>query len=336
MIDLQKCAVIGCGNVGATTAFSLLKSGLFSEILLLDIDKERAKGEAEDLGHALPFLAPARVRAGDYRDITDTGLIILAAGAAQRPGETRLDLVRKNTRIFHTVLGEIGKYNTEAILLVVTNPVDILTEVTLRLSGFPANRVLGSGTVLDTARLKHNIGERLGVDPRQVHAFIIGEHGDSELPVYSSANISGIDLAHFCGEGCQGCGTEELQNIFVDVRDAAYRIIKAKGATYYAIAEAVRRIVTAIVRDESAILPISASLNGHYGMHGLCLSVPAVIGRRGVERVLDIPLSREEQERLDVSAAKMQTVLDELGLPPAQERRARETEPSSKAFPLTL
>lgn len=334
MVDLQKCAVIGCGNVGATTAFSLLKSGLFSEILLLDIDKERARGEAEDLGHALPFLAPAKVRAGDYRDLTDTGLILLAAGAAQRPGETRLDLVRKNTRIFHTIVGEIGKYNTEAILLVVANPVDILTEVTLRFSGFPANRVLGSGTVLDTARLKYNIGARLGVDPRQVHAFIIGEHGDSELPVYSSANVSGIDLAHFCGDGCPNCEAEELGDIFVDVRDAAYRIIKAKGATYYAIAEAVRRIVTAIVRDESAILPVSASLDGHYGMQGLCLSVPAVVGRHGVERVLEIPLSDEEHRLFETSAAKMQAVLEDLELPPARGRT--EIQRESLSFPFTL
>ena len=172
-MDLRKCAVIGCGNVGATTAFSLMKSGLFSEIVLIDINRERARGEAADLNHAMPFLSPARIFAGDYRDLSDAGLIILAAGAAQKPGETRIDLVRKNTSIFALILEEVCRYNSEAILLVVTNPVDILTEVTRRLSAFPAERVIGSGTVLDTARLKYNLGARLGVDYRQVHAFIM-------------------------------------------------------------------------------------------------------------------------------------------------------------------
>lgn len=314
-MNLRKCAVIGCGNVGATTAFSLMKSGLFSEIVLLDVNRERAWGEAEDLSHAMPFLSPAHIFAGDYRDISDAGLIILAAGAAQKPGETRIDLVRKNTSIFALILEEVCRYNREAILLVVTNPVDILTEVTRRLSGFPASRVIGSGTVLDTARLKYCLGARLGVDLRQVHAFIIGEHGDTELPVYSSANISGIDLAHFCGKGCERCGEEELERTFTEVRDAAYRIIAAKGATYYAIAEAVLRIVTAIVRDESAILPVSVALSGEYGISGLCLSVPAVIGRGGVKNVLEIPLSKGEQERLEASAAQMRKVLETLPLP---------------------
>ena len=171
-MDLRKCAVIGCGNVGATTAFSLMKSGLFSEIVLIDINRERARGEAEDLNHAMPFLSPLRIYAGDYCDLSDAGLIILAAGAAQKPGETRIDLVRKNTSIFALILEEVCRYNSGAILLVVTNPVDILTEVTRRLSAFPAERVIGSGTVLDTARLKYNLGARLGVDYRQVHAFI--------------------------------------------------------------------------------------------------------------------------------------------------------------------
>lgn len=314
-MNMRKCAVIGCGNVGATTAFSLMKSGLFSEIVLIDVNRERAWGEAEDLNHAMPFLSPVRIFAGDYRDLDGAGLIILAAGAAQKPGETRIDLVRKNTSIFALILEEVCRYNKEAILLTVTNPVDILTEVTRRLSGFPASRVIGSGTVLDTARLKYRLGARLGVDLRQVHAFIIGEHGDTELPVYSSANISGIDLAHFCGKDCESCGEAELESTFTEVRDAAYRIIAAKGATYYAIAEAVLRIVTAIVRDESAILPVSVSLNGEYGLSGLCLSVPAVIGQNGVKNVLEIPLSDEELNRLRDSAAKMRKVLETLPLP---------------------
>ena len=315
MIDMRKCAIIGCGNVGATTAFSLIGSRLFSEIVLIDVDHERAKGEAQDLGHGVPFHAPLEIYAGDYADLDDAGLIIITAGAAQRPGETRLDLVRKNTAIFQSIIKSILPYNQEAILLVVTNPVDILTEVTRRFSDFPAHRVIGSGTVLDTARLKFLLGRKLGVDARQVHAFIIGEHGDTELPVYSSANISGIDLNHFCGAGCAECSARELEELFCSVRDAAYGIIDAKGATYYAIAEAVRRIVTAIVRDENAILPLSVAAHGAYGYHELCLSLPCVVGEQGIRRVLEIPLSSEERARLDVSATRMREVLKGLALP---------------------
>lgn len=312
MPDMRKCAIIGCGNVGATTAYALLQSGLFSELLLLDINHERAVGEAEDLGHAMPFLSPADVRAADYPDLSDAGLIIITAGAAQRVGETRLDLVRKNTAVFAEIVQKICRYNRDAILLVVTNPVDILTEVTRRLSGFPTHRVLGSGTVLDTARLKLLLGRRLGVDPRQVHAFIIGEHGDTELPVFSSANISGIDLDHFCGQGCPACANEDLEALFATARDAAYRIIRAKGATYYAIAEATRRIVTAIVRDEAAILPVSVATDGVYGIPELSMSLPAMIGAHGVGRPLEIPLSNTERAALFRSAERLREVLEDV------------------------
>lgn len=314
-VDIHKCAIVGCGNVGATTAFSLMQSGLFSEMVLIDVNKKRAHGEAADLGHALPFLSPMDIFAGDWRDVADAGIIVIAAGVAQKPGETRLDLLRANTRIFADIIGEILKYNEDAVLLVVTNPVDVLTEVTRRLSSFPAARVIGSGTVLDTARLKYLLGRRLGVDSRNVHAFIIGEHGDSELPVFSSANISGIDFGHFCEAIPHRLEPEELEDIFVEVRDAAYDIIAAKGATYYAVAEAVRRIVTAIVRDEEAVLPVSVAAEGHYGFHDISISLPAVIGRRGVLRVLDVPLDKGERERLWRSAAEIEQALDSLQLP---------------------
>ncbi|MBQ3063914.1 MAG: L-lactate dehydrogenase [Clostridia bacterium] len=312
--DIRKCAIVGCGNVGATTAFSLMKSGLFSEMVLIDIDKRRAHGEAADLSHGLPFLAPMDIYAGEWRDVAGAGIIIIAAGVAQKPGETRLDLLRANTRIFSDILGEVCKYNNEAILLVVTNPVDVLTEITRRLSGFPATRVIGSGTVLDSARLKYLLGKRLGVDSRNIHAFIIGEHGDSELPVYSSANISGIDFNHFCTP-VEGLNLETLEEIFVEVRDAAYGIISAKGATYYAIAEAVRRIVTAIVRDEETVLPISVMADGHYGLSDLSISLPAVVGRRGVLRVLEMSLDDTERQRLFASAAQIKEALNSLGVP---------------------
>ena len=312
MLNNRKCAIIGAGNVGSTTAFSLMQSGLFSELVLIDIDRRRAEGEAADLGHALPFLSPALIYAGDYPDLRDAALIVITAGAAQKEGESRLDLVRKNAAIFHTVVPKLCQFNTEAILLVVTNPVDILTELTRRISGFPAGRVIGSGTVLDTARLKLLLGDHLEIDPRNVHAFIIGEHGDTELPVYSSANISGIDLDHFCNADCPQCRDTDLQLLFEKTRDAAYHIIAAKGSTYYAIAEAVRRIATAILRDENAILPISVSADGVYGLSGLSLSLPAVLGKDGVKRVLEIPLSPQENELLHRSAERMQNVLQAL------------------------
>lgn len=316
MTDIRKCGIIGVGNVGATTAFSLMKSGLFSEMVLIDIDRKRAAGEAADLNHGLPFLAPMEIYAGDYRDLRDAGLVIITAGAAQKPGETRLDLVRANARVFRTVTREICKINTECIILVVTNPVDVLTEVTRRLSGFPAARVIGSGTVLDTARLKHLLGKRLGVDSRNVHAFIIGEHGDSEVPVFSSANISGIDLSSFQKSDVDPLTANGLHELFVEVRDAAYGIIESKGATYYAIAEAVRRIVTAIVRDENAILPVSVSPTGHYGLRDVSISLPAVVGQAGIVRVLETPLSGEELRLLHASAAQIKEALTGLDLEP--------------------
>lgn len=314
MTDIRKCGIIGVGNVGATTAFSLMKSGLFSKMVLIDIDQQRAAGEAADLNHGLPFLAPMEIYAGDYSDLADAGLVIITAGVAQKPHETRLDLLRANTRVFRTIIEQICKYNTECILLVVTNPVDVLTEVTRRISGFPAARVIGSGTVLDTARLKYLLGRHLRVDSRNVHAFIIGEHGDSELPVYSSANISGVDLDSFCENKQRDLDDEMLQKLFFEVRDAAYGIIGAKGATYYAVAEAVRRIVTAIARDEKTILPVSVATGGHYGLPDISISLPAVVGRDGIVRVLDMPLSEKEHRLLHASAAQISEALQGLEL----------------------
>ena len=308
MGNLQKCAIIGCGNVGATTAYSLLHAHLFTELLLLDVNRDRAIGEAEDLRHALPFLSPAEVYAADYPALADAGLIIITAGAAQRVGETRMDLLRRNAAIFAQIVENICRYNRDAILLVVTNPVDILTELTRRFSGFPPHRVLGSGTVLDTARLKVLLGKQLDVDPRQVHAFIIGEHGDSELAVFSSANISGMDLQHFSKE--QDLSPETLEMLFSQARDAAYRIIRAKGSTYYAVAEAVRRIVTAILRDERAVLPVSAHTGGAYGIEGLSLSLPAILGAEGILRIPEISLSFAEQHALECCATKIREALD--------------------------
>ena len=318
MIKKQKCAVIGCGFVGATTAYTLMKSHLFSEMVLLDIDRKKAAGEAEDLSHGLSFNSPMDIYAGNYEDLADASIIILAAGASQQEGETRMDLLEKNRRIFESIVQNICRVGAEAILLVVTNPVDVLTQITLQLSGLPKERVIGSGTVLDTARLKYQLGKRFGVDARNVHAFILGEHGDSEFPVFSSANISGVDLADFCGAGCKSrelCAPHSLEPLFEDVKNSAYRIIDGKGATYYAIAEAVLRIVSAILRDEKTILPVSAYVEDYYGVHDVCIGVPCVIGRAGVESVLRIPLDASEQERFRHSAAVIRAALDSVHSP---------------------
>ena len=310
--NMRKCAVIGCGNVGATTAYTLMQTGWFTEMVLIDVNQKKAKGEAADIAHGLPFHTPMDIYAGDYSDLGDCGLIIITAGANQKPGETRLDLLRTNTRIFRSIVNNITLYNSEAILLVVTNPVDVLSYVTWKISGFPAERVIGSGTVLDTARLKQLLGSHLGVDGRNVHSFIIGEHGDSELPVWSSANVSGVDLHQYCATCGQGYDKGILDSLFRDVRDSAYEIIEAKGATYYAIAESVKRIVSAIVRDESSILPVSALVNGHYGVDGVYMSVPCIVGRTGIRQVLDIPLNEEEEASLHNAASTLQNAIRDL------------------------
>jgi len=314
MVDIRKAAVIGCGFVGASSAYAMTHTGMFSELVLIDIDRSKAEGEAMDLSHGLPFYRPMKIFAGDYPDLEGCALIVITAGANQKPDETRLDLVHKNVAILKTIIPEIVKHNREAILLIVSNPVDILTWAAQRLSGLPWKQVMGSGTVLDTARLKYLLGEHLGVDSRSVHAVVIGEHGDSELAVWSGANVSGVDLDHFC----QLCGCtqhrETMERIYRDVRDSAYEIIARKGATYYGIAAAVARIAQCVVRDERSVLPVSTHLHGLYGVEDLCMSVPAVVGRGGVEKVLEIELNEEEREQFRKSAETLKEAADSLGL----------------------
>ena len=313
-INIRSCAIIGCGNVGAATAYALMHSKLLSKLFLIDINKKKAFGEAEDISHALPFNAPMEIVAGDYKDITDCGIIIITAGINQTPGQTRLDLLQKNAEIFRSIVDHITEFNRDALILVVTNPVDILTYITLSESHFSSCRVIGSGTVLDTARLKEQVGRYLGVDSRNVHSFVIGEHGDSEVAVWSSANVSGIDVCSYCNKFVCNCDEHSLKSIFENVRDAAYSIIEAKGATYYAIAEAVKRIVTAIVRDEHTILPVSALLTGQYGVSDICLGVPCVIGKNGIEEILEIPLNEAEKRDFLRSANSLHTALSNIGM----------------------
>ena len=300
--NLRKVAVIGCGFVGAACAFSLMNSGLFSEIVLLDADQAKAEGEAMDIGHGMPFVRQMKVYAGNYDDIVDAAIIVITAGAAQKPGETRLDLVNKNINIYKSIIPEISKRGFDGILLIVSNPVDVLTYAALKLSGLPENRVIGSGTVLDTSRLKYQLGEHLSVDSKSVHAFIIGEHGDSEIAAWSSANVSGIPLNDFCEMRGHYQHDEATHAIADKVKNSAYEIIEKKKATYFGIAMAVKRICEVIIRDEKSILPVSYMMHGEYGVDDVVLSMPAIIGKNGVETLVPIPLDDEEMQALQESA----------------------------------
>ncbi len=314
MINLRKAAVIGCGFVGSSSAFALMQSGLFSEIALLDSDRARAEGEALDISHGIPFVGQTKIYAADYDEITDSAIIIITAGAAQKPGETRLDLVNKNVGIFRAILPEIAKRNYEGIILVVANPVDILTLAAIKYSGLPENRVIGSGTVLDTARLKMELGAHLSVDSRSIHAFIIGEHGDSEMVAWSSANVSGVPLNDFCELRGHFNHQESMNAIAERVKNSAYEIIQKKKATYYGIAMSVVRICRAIVMNEKSVLPVSSMMHGEYGIEGISLSMPVVVGADGIETRVPIVLDREEQEKLKASAEALRKTAGDAGL----------------------
>lgn len=311
MVNSRKIAVIGCGFVGSSSAFAIMQSGLFSEMVLIDADKMRAEGEAMDINHGVSFARAMNIYAGDYDDIADAAIIVITAGANQKPDETRLDLIAKNAKIMKSIVGEIKKRDFEGILLIVSNPVDILTYIAWKESGYPAHRVIGSGTVLDTSRFKFELGKHLGVDSRSVHAYIIGEHGDSELAAWSCATIGGIPINDFCELRGHFAHEESMNRIFMSVRNAAYEIISRKHATYYGIAMAVRRICEAIVRDEKSILPISSLMNGEYGLTDVVLSMPAVVGNKGVEKVAPIHLDDEEKRKLLESAGVLKKIIEE-------------------------
>lgn len=313
-VNLRKIAIIGCGFVGSASAFALMQSKMFSEIVLIDADKDKAEGEAMDISHGIPFVGNMKIYSGDYDDIVDASIIIITAGAGQKPGETRLDLVHKNVGIFKSIIPEIAKRNCRGILLVVANPVDILTYTALKLSGFEENRVIGSGTVLDTARLKYQLGEHLSVDSQSVHAYIIGEHGDSEIAVWSSANVSGIALDDFCEMRGHYNHDKSQENIAEKVKNSAYEIIAKKRATYYGVAMAVKRICEAIIRDEKSILPISSIMHGEFGIDDVVLSMPSIVGANGIETKVPISLSDEEKVNLKKSADTLRSILDDCNI----------------------
>lgn len=313
-VNPRKAAIVGCGSVGASIAFRFLQQGLFSQLVLLDLSRDKAEGEAMDLRDGLPYGAAMEITAGGYDDLDDCALIVITAGVNQKPGETRLDLIGKNTEILRSVLKEITARAFGGILLVVSNPVDVLTYVAWKLSGYPRERVIGSGTVLDTGRLKQLLGAELQVDSRNIHAFIIGEHGDSELAVWSEANVSGLALEDFCRIRGKRLAAGDRERLYREVRDSAYEIIRRKGATYYGIAMAVGRIAESIVKNDHAVLPVSAVLEGQYGLDGLALSLPSIVGRKGLREILEIPLNREERQALEASAEQMREAIGSLKL----------------------
>jgi len=311
-VNLRKVAIVGCGFVGSASAFALMQSGLFSEMVLIDVDKDKAEGEALDIGHGMPLARPMQIYAGDYDDAADAAIIVVTAGANQKPGETRLDLVKKNAAIFKSIMPEFAKRNCQGIMLVVANPVDILTYLAIKLSGMPQNRVFGSGTVLDTTRLKYLLGEHLSVDSRSIHTFIIGEHGDSEFATWSTTNVSSVPLHDFCEMRGHHNHEEAMKEIENSVRNSAYEIIKRKHATYYGIAMAVKRICEAIIRDEKSVLPVSSLMTSVYGIEDVALSMPAIVGKDGIECLIPEKLSADEQSKLRESAKIIKDTINSI------------------------
>lgn len=306
---MSKIVIIGAGFVGSTTAYACMLGGTAQEIVLIDKIKEKARGEAMDLSHGASFVRPLHVYAGDYEDCRGAEIIIISAGTPQIPGQSRLDLVDTNRRIMEQIVDSIKPYNEEAILIVATNPVDVMSYAAWQASGLPANRVIGSGTVLDTSRFRHLLSERCNIDPRNVHAYVIGEHGDTEIPLWSKANIGGVPLEEFCRMCPNVCSQENREEIAWMVKQAAYEIIEGKGATYYAIALALRRIVESILRDERSVLTVSTYIEDFYGINDLYLSLPCVLGRDGVEKIIPFTLVDKEKEQFINSAETIKSYL---------------------------
>ncbi|MRH42034.1 L-lactate dehydrogenase [Aquibacillus halophilus] len=298
----RKVVIIGTGFVGSSYAYSLLNQGVVNELVLVDLNRDKAEGEARDLNHGMPFGSPMKIRAGGYDECSDADLVVITAGANQAPGETRLDLVSKNAKIFKSIVTSIMNTGFNGLFLVATNPVDVLSHVTLQVSGLPKERVIGSGTILDTARFRYLLSEHFQVDSRNVHAYIMGEHGDSELPIWSHVQIGGVPLSRYAKiDDVEN--DKEMQDIFINVRDAAYHIIERKGATYYGIGMGLVRLTKAILHNENSIVTISTLLEGEYGINDVFLGVPAVVNENGVRQILELQLNESEQQKLEKSAS---------------------------------
>jgi L-lactate dehydrogenase len=308
----RKVVIVGAGMVGSTFAYTLMRSGLTGEIVLVDMDRERAEAEAMDMNHGLFFTPPVILRAGNYDDCADASLIVIAAGAKPKAGQTRLDVVHTNVGICRGIMDEITRRTQEAVIVMVTNPVDVLTYFALKHSGLPQSQVLGSGTVLDSARLRYLLSLHYRVDPRNVHAYIVGEHGDSEVALWSMTHIAGMPLQSYC-ELCKNRVPDlNHDEVLRQVRESAYHVVESKGATYYAVSLALERIVSAILRDENSVLTVSTLMEDIYGIKDVCLSLPCVVNRNGVDHVVWADFSEEEGEGLRNSARVLRDVINRV------------------------
>ena len=311
----RKVVLIGTGMVGMSYAYALLNQGACDELVLIDIDKERARGEAMDLNHGLAFSSSnMKIYAGEYSDCADADIVVIAAGVAQKPGESRLDLLQRNTSVFKSIVDPVTQSGFNGIFLVATNPVDIMTRITCALSGFNPRRVLGSGTALDTARLRYLLGEYFSVDPRNMHAYVIGEHGDSEFVPWSQAMLATKPILEICKESGGKYHYEDMEKISEEVRGAAQKIIRAKKATYYGIGMAMVRITKAIFGNENSVLTVSAMMRGDYGETEVFIGVPCIVNRNGIQRVITLSLTEEELKKFQNSCATLKEFYSGLKL----------------------
>ncbi len=313
----MKVGVVGCGMVGSASAYALVMSGVGREIVLVDLNAARAQAEANDIYHAVPFAHPLKVRAGQYADLADARVVIIAGGVAQRPGETRLELLQRNAEVFRQIVPAVVRHAPDAILLVVTNPVDIMTHVAAHFAaefGVPARRVIGSGTTLDTARFRALLGQHFDVDPRHVHAYVVGEHGDSEVLVWSQATIAGLSLEDFARVHGTPLDDPERRQIDNHVRRAAYHIIAGKGATYYGIGSAVKHIVDVLLHDQRAVLTVCCRITGIDGCDGVTLALPHLVGGDGILATIPVTLDPTERDALARSAGILRSATDSLSV----------------------
>jgi L-lactate dehydrogenase len=311
-IHSTKVVIIGSGFVGASIAYATLIRGLCNELVLVDIDQEKAAGEAMDLSHGLPFIPPVEIRSGGFEECEGAEIIVITAGANQKPGETRLDLVQKNAKIMQSILDEVVKYEKNAILIIVSNPVDVLTTYARKVTSLPPEHIIGSGTVLDTARFRYALSQRFGISASNIHAYVVGEHGDSEVLLFSSASIAGSTLNSFHENGYSSLERGWRDEIVAEVRRAAYEIISRKGATYYGIGLSCAQIMQAILRDEQKVLTVSSLLDDQYHNLGVALSVPSILGKRGVVRRLDLSMDNLEKDLFDNSVQTLQESFQEI------------------------
>ncbi len=312
--DKRKVVVVGAGAVGSTFGYALAQSGLADEIVLVDQNRDLARGQVLDLAHGQPFFPSVSIRVGEPLDYADADVIVVTAGTAQKAGESRLDLLQRNASIIRQIIDDACEHNSPAVMVIVSNPVDVLTHVALEHSGWDRSRVFGSGTVLDSARLRHLLSQHCGIDVHNVHAYVLGEHGDSEFAAWSMANIAGVRIDEYCSH-CGLCENwrSERASIEQQVRDSAYHIIDYKGATSFAVGMALVRIVGAILRGQKSVLTVSTRLNGEFGLQDVCLSIPCIVSKGGIQRIVESPLLSGELELLSASAELLQKTVAQLG-----------------------